>query len=160
MSSHQIYLFVWGVIKSNACTQVAVSSTLGSPVKMHRHMDTNKPHTPALMRETSTNMFYLPFATKSMKRVTYRRWNDTWRDDPVLNPHCSLTQAFCGLTPPTTKSLIFQSSLKLNQWKMLKENPWKELTPNEQSRLFPHVDKPLVNRCFLSSHLAVVSRDD
>lgn len=43
---------------------------------------------------------------------------------------------------------------------MLEENPWKELTPNEQSELFPHVDKPLVNRCFLSTRLAVASRDD
>lgn len=55
-------LFVWGVIKNNACTRVDVSSTLGFPVQMHRHMDTSKPHTPALMREASTNMFYLPFA--------------------------------------------------------------------------------------------------
>lgn len=56
-------LFVWRVIKNNACTQAAVSSTLGPPVQVHRHMDTSKPHTPSLMRDTSTDMFHLPFAT-------------------------------------------------------------------------------------------------
>lgn len=56
-------LFVWGVIKNNACIQVAVSSTLGSPVQMHRHMDTGEPHTPALMKGASANTFYLPFST-------------------------------------------------------------------------------------------------
>jgi len=154
-------LFTSGVIKKLTSTQIAISDAL-APLYERTDTWTQKQitHMPLYKRlELTRFTFHLP-QTKSMKRVSYRRLSDTWRQDHVLKPCCMLIQTFCGLTTPTTKFHIFQRSLKVNYTKMLEENPWKELTPNEQSELFPHVDQPLVNRCFLSTCLAVASRDD
>lgn len=119
-------LLIWGFIKNNTSTQIATSDALAplyecTDAWAHKQVT----HTRLKRLELTCFTFHLP-QTESMKRVSYRRLSDTWRQDHVLNPRCTLIQAFWGLNTPTTKFHTFPSSLKLNRGKMLKETPQKE----------------------------------
>lgn len=152
MRSHQICLF--GELSKIMLASKLLSAALWAPLYKCTGTRTQASHThlPWWKGLQPTHFtFHFP-QTKRMKRASYRRLNDMWRKDHVLNTHCTLTQAFC-LTLPQIP--YFPKQPEVKPLKDVKENPWKELTPNDQSGLFPHVDKPLVNRCFLSSHLAV-----
>lgn len=149
-------LFIWGIIKNNACTQVSVSSTLGSPVQMLRHMNTSHTHLPWWQRlQLTCFTFQLPHEEGQLQKI---KWHVEIGScsEPTLHTYTG----FLWFNFPHYQTPYFPKQLEAKPLKMLREKPWKELTPNEQSGLFPHVDKPSVNRCFLSSHLAVVSRDD